>query len=70
MFRQNAKGCLRQTVRLSAVVSCVGSLIGVLLAYYLTGAGAFASISPLNLLVYLLLWAVPSWLIIGWTDQY
>lgn len=61
---------LRLSVRLGAVVCCAGSVLGVLLAYYLTGAGAFASISPLNLLLYLILWMIPCWLIIGWTNQY
>ena len=61
---------LRVGTRLSAVLSCVGSAIGLLLACYLTAAEAFASISPVNLLIYLLMWTVPSWLIAGWIDQY
>ena len=40
------------------------------LACYLTFVGAFASISPLTLLVYLLLWLLPSWFLTGWVDQF
>lgn len=61
---------LRLCVRLNACLSCVSGVLGALLAGYLTAAGAFVSISPLNLLVYLLLWLIPFWLISGWSDQY
>ncbi len=61
---------LRTCVRLNTLLSCVSGVLGALLAGYLTAAGAFVSISPLNLLVYLLLWLLPFWLISGWTDQY
>ena len=61
---------LRLVVRVNSVLSGVSGVLGALLAGYLTAAGAFVSLSPLNLLVYLLLWLFPSWLISGWTDQY
>ena len=61
---------LRLAVHLGAALSCLGSLLGLLLAYYLTSVEAFASISPLTLLLYLVLWAIPCWLITGWADQY
>jgi hypothetical protein len=61
---------LRLAVHLGAALSCFGSLLGLLLAYYLTSVEAFASISPLSLLLYLVLWAIPCWLITGWVDQY
>ncbi|MEG0440717.1 MAG: hypothetical protein RR544_00245, partial [Oscillospiraceae bacterium] len=56
--------------KLSATISVLGSAIGVLMAFYLTFIGAYASISPMNLLVSLLLWAVPTVLISGWVDRY
>lgn len=61
---------LRRAVRLNAVLGCVGSVLGTALACYLTSVSAFASISPLNLLLFLLLWLIPSWFITGWVDQY
>ena len=61
---------LRLAVRFNAILSCIGSVLGALLAAYLTGAGAFASISPVNLLIYLILWYLPAWFISGWVDQY
>lgn len=61
---------LRAAVRANAILACVASVLGLLLAAYLTGVGAVASISPVSLLVYLGLWFIPSWLIAGWADQY
>lgn len=61
---------LRRAVRLNAVLACISGGLGGLLACYLTGVGAFGSVSALNLLVYLILWLIPSWLITGWVDQY
>ncbi|MBE6957357.1 MAG: hypothetical protein E7450_07920 [Ruminococcaceae bacterium] len=61
---------LRRTVRLNAVLGCVGSVLGTALACYLTSVSAYPSISPFNLLLFLLLWLIPSWFITGWTNQY
>lgn len=61
---------LRRAVRLNAVLACISGGLGGLLACYLTGVGAFASLSAVNLLIYLVLWLIPSWLITGWVDQY
>lgn len=61
---------LRLAVRLNAVLACVASILGLLLAAYLSSAGAFASIAPVNLLIYLGLWLIPAWFITGWVVQY
>ena len=61
---------LRLAVHANAILSCAASVLGLLLAAYLTGAGAVASISPVNLFVYLGLWLIPAWFITGWVDQY
>ena len=61
---------LRLAVHANAILACVASVLGLLLAAYLTGVGAVSSISPISLLVYLGLWFVPSWLITGWVDQF
>ena len=41
------------------VLSILGSVCGVLLGFYLTFVGSFASLTPVNLLIYMLLWAAP-----------
>lgn len=56
--------------RLSSALAAIGSVIGVLLAFYLTAQAAFASLSVLNLLVFLLMWLVPTLLISGWVNRY
>ena len=61
---------LRRAVRCSAVLACVGAAVGVLLAFYLTSVGAYSSLSPSNLLVFLFMWLVPTPLISGWVDRY
>ena len=61
---------LRLAVRLSAGLACAGSLVGALLAFYLTFVGAYDALTPFNLLVFLLMWLVPTPLISGWVDRY
>lgn len=61
---------LYRAVRMSACLACVGAAVGVLLAFYLTSAAAYASLSPANLLIFLLMWLVPAPLISGWVNKY
>lgn len=61
---------LRLAVRISTGLTCLGSGIGVLLAFYLTFSAAYTSISPMNLLVFLTMWLVPTILISNWVDRY
>ncbi len=61
---------LRTAVRQSAVLSCLGSAVGALLAFYLTYVAAYQSLTPLNLTLFLLMWLVPTPLIAGWVDRY
>lgn len=61
---------LRKAVRLSCVLTGIGSTLGVFLSYYLTLNLAFSSLSPLSLLVFLLMWLVPTYLISGWVNKY
>lgn len=56
--------------RLSSTLAAIGSVIGVLLAFYLTAQAAFTSLSVLNLLMFLLMWLVPTLLIAGWVNRY
>ncbi len=61
---------LRLAVRLSAGLACIGSAVGALLAFYLTFVAAYTSLTPINLMVFLLMWLVPTPLISGWVDRY
>ena len=61
---------LRLAVRLSAAITAVGGAVGALLAFYLTFVEAYASLSPVNLLIFLVMWMVPTLLISGWVDRY
>lgn len=56
--------------RINSVLSVLGSVIGVLLAFYLTAQMAFTSLSVLSLLVFLLMWLVPTLLISSWVNRY
>ncbi len=56
--------------RVSAVLASLGAVAGLLLAFYLTFVGAFASLSAGNLLVFLLMWLVPTPLISGMVNKY
>jgi len=57
-------------VRASSVLAAVGGAVGSLLAFYLTFVEAYASLSPANLLIFLLMWTVPTLLISGWVERY
>lgn len=61
---------LRTAVRLSASLACLSSGIGILLAFYLTFVAAYASLTPLHLLVFVLVWLAPAALISGWVNRY
>ena len=54
-----------RAVRTATVLSYIGALCGVLLAYYLTSVGYFAVLTPLAMVVFLLLWLLPTLLIAG-----
>ena len=61
---------LRRAALTGAALACIGSVIGLLLAYYLTSVDAYVSLSALNLLVYLVLWMAPSWFLTSWVPRY
>ena len=61
---------LRWAARLGAILCCACSLIGMLLAAYLTSLGAYTSLSPLNLLIYMLTWLLPVWFLSGWVHRF
>lgn len=61
---------LYTVVRLNAIIAVLASLVGVLLGFYLTWSMAFASLTPLTMLVFLLIWAVPNLAISGAVDKF
>ena len=61
---------LRRAVRLSAVLASLGAVAGLLLAFYLTFVGAYASLSAANLLIFLVMWLIPTPLIAGTVNKY
>ncbi len=56
--------------RSATVLAWLGGLCGMLLAYYLTGAGAFELMDPLRMLVFQGLWLLPAWLLSGLVKHY
>ena len=61
---------LRLAARAGALLCCGGSLLGLLLATYLVSVGAYTSLSPLSLLVYMLIWLTPVWFLSDWAHRY
>ena len=61
---------LRWCARFGAVLTCVRSALGILLAYYRTAVDAYGSLSPLNLLIFLLFWVAPVWFLTSWVPRY
>ena len=61
---------LRRAVRTSAVLASLGAVVGLILAFYLTFVGAYASLSASNLLVFLIMWLVPTPIISGMVNKY
>ena len=61
---------LRWAVRLGTALCCAGSLLGMALAAYLTSVGAYTSLSPLNLLIYMFTWLAPVWFLSGWVHRF
>ena len=61
---------LRRATRVGAVLCCVSSVLGLLLTGYLVQVSAYGSLSPLNLLLFLLMWLLPVWLLSAWSHRF
>lgn len=61
---------LYRAARFGGVVCCVGSALGMALATYLTSIGAYTSLSVINLMIYMLTWLAPVWLLSGWAHRF
>ena len=60
---------LRVTTLLSTFVALAGSLIGLFFTFYMACSYAYQSMSPGNVLVFLLLWLIPTLLISRWVNR-
>ena len=61
---------LRRAVRAGAVIAAINSVLGLLFAFYLTYVHAFASITVLNLLIFMAMWLVPAMLVARGANRY
>lgn len=61
---------LVHAVRVGALISLLSSILSALLAFYLTFVGAFAALTPVTMLLYLVLWAFAALLDGVWVDRY
>ena len=61
---------LHTVVKINAILAVIASAVGLVMAFLLTTLLAFDSLSPLTLLVFLLLWAVPTLAIGGAVDRF
>lgn len=61
---------LRTATRRSLAFALAGAVIGLCLTFYLTYVGAFASLTPVNFLIFMAAWLVPELLIANWVNQY
>lgn len=61
---------LRSAVRLGTALSIAGGALGAALTFYLTYVGAAASLTPVNFLLYMALWLIPTALLSHWVNQY
>lgn len=61
---------LKKAVKWNVAISAISSVLGMLILFYLGMAGEAAAGSAANLLIYAILWLVPTLLISGWVNRY
>jgi len=61
---------LRTTVRRCLTLALISAVVGLCLTFYLTYVGAFASLTPVNFLLFMAAWLVPELLIANSVNQY
>lgn len=66
-YAETVLGCrkLLLAVRRTGALVCLAAVAGLLLCYYLTGIGGYASLTPLRLMLFQLLWLLPGLLLAG-----
>jgi hypothetical protein len=70
-YAETVVGCQRlvKAARHGTAISLLGSAAGALLAFYLTFLGNFTLMQPVTMLIFLLLWVLPSLLYSGWAGR-
>lgn len=61
---------LRAAARRSLTLTLIGAAVGLCLTFYLTFVGAFASLTPVNFLLFMAVWLIPELLIANSVNQY
>ena len=59
-----------KAVRTATILSYIGTAAGVALAYYLTSVGNFALLTPIAMVLYQVLWLLPTLLLAGLVKHY
>ena len=59
-----------KAIRTATVLSYLGALVGIALSYYLTSVGSFALLTPLAMVLYQVLWLLPTLLLAGLVRHY
>ena len=59
-----------KAVRTATILSYIGAAAGVVLAYYLTSVGNFALLTPIAMVLYQVLWLLPTLLLAGLVKHY
>ena len=61
---------LRLAARWGFLFAIIGAVMGLVVTFYLTAIGAFASLTTVNFLVFMAAWLVPELVIANWADRY
>lgn len=61
---------LRRVVNVNAILTVLASILGMVLAFFLTSVLAFASLTPMNMLVFLVIWLLPTLVNSGGVDRF
>lgn len=61
---------LSTIVKINAIIAVMASLVGLLLGFFLVWTASFHSFTPLSMLLFLLIWAVPNVAISGAADKF
>lgn len=61
---------LRTVTKTSTAINLVGGVLGLGLMFLLTWLGAQHVVTALNLLIFSLVWALPTWILTGWVGRY
>ena len=71
-YAETIVGCrrMRRIAYASCILALVASLVGLLLGYFLTTMAAYTSLSATNMLIFLLIWLVPSLMLSGNVNRY